>query len=282
MRQRLAVAALVLVATSCSSGAEKSLACNEIRGDVLVFAPSVDVGKDVLSRAAKTIKRRLNAYGHNVPAVCAQDKSVLVATGATLDAGQRDQIAKLLRGNVRLELRPVLAEVKPASKAYTSIAPSDCGDAVSTVDPRLPAWYCEETRDAKGDLRPPAQWPKLHLAPSVLGAAEISRASVAQGQPGNDWTVTLTLTDAGGRAFADATGKIACEKDEVKRQIAIAVDAVVQSRPAISRDVTCGTGIQGGRVVITTDGGESEARRLAADLAGVLPVPFRLATTNAE
>lgn len=269
---------LLAVTAACSGGTAGKAVCDGSRGDVLVFAPAQEIGDHQLSQAAAVVRKRLTAYGHDVAGVCGRHATVLVDTGARLDAGQRLQIAELLERNVRLEMRPVLAEIRPSDPGYHTAPPRDCERPLLSA-PRLPAVLCEQARDGER-LKPSAGWTKLRLGPSVLTAEDVARAEPEPAAGGDGWQVLLVFTERGARAFEAVTGKLACERD-VRRRLAIAIDGIVVSSPATAESLACNAGIRGGEAVVTV-GSEAEARRLAADLAGVLPMPLRLASTSGE
>ena len=124
----------------------------------------------------------------------------------------------------------------------------------------------------------------------VVGAAELEGDDVADAVPVFDtnsavWAVSLDLTGEGGVKFAEMTGVAASyPPGDPRRQIAIVLDAVVVSAPAVNPDVQPGVGITGGRALITVGTGE-DAQQEAADLAlilryGSLPVEFEVSAVQ--
>ena len=128
--------------------------------------------------------------------------------------------------------------------------------------------------------------------PEVLevGQAELEGDDVADAVPVFDtqsavWAVSLDLTSEGGEKFANMTGEAASyPPGDPRRQIAIVLDALVVSAPAVNPDVQPGVGITGGRALITVGTGE-DAQKEATDLAlilryGSLPVEFEVSAVQ--
>ncbi len=130
------------------------------------------------------------------------------------------------------------------------------------------------------------------FVPSVLrlGPAELVGGDVADAVPGFDpqtagFSVSLDLTGDGSTKFAQLTAKAASfPTNDPRRQIAIVLDGVIQTAPAVNLGVSPVTGISGGRASITTGGGE-QAQEEANDLAvvlryGALPVAFEISAVQ--
>jgi preprotein translocase subunit SecD len=128
--------------------------------------------------------------------------------------------------------------------------------------------------------------------PEVLqvGPADLEGDDVADAVPIFDtqsasWAVSLDLTSEGGQKFADMTGEAASyPPGDPRRQIAIILDTIAVSAPAVNTGVQPGVGITGGRALITVGSGE-DAQKEAADLAlilryGSLPVEFEVSAVQ--
>jgi len=124
----------------------------------------------------------------------------------------------------------------------------------------------------------------------ALGAAELEGNNVADAVPIFDtssaaWAVSLDLTGEGAVKFADMTGEAASfPPGDPRRQIAIVLDQMVVSAPAVNSGVQPGVGITGGRALITVGSGD-DAQQEAADLAlilryGSLPVEFEISAVQ--
>ncbi len=123
-----------------------------------------------------------------------------------------------------------------------------------------------------------------------LGAVALEGNDVADAVPifntaSAEWAVSLDLTGEGGVKFADMTGEAASyPPGDPRRQIAIVLDQIVVSAPAVNSSVQPGVGITGGRALITVGSGD-DAQQEAADLAlilryGSLPVEFEISAVQ--
>ena len=124
----------------------------------------------------------------------------------------------------------------------------------------------------------------------LVGPAQLEGSAVESAVPQFDpqtagWGVALDLSGEGGEAFAEMTGEAASHPfGDPRRQIAIVLDGVVVSSPAVNPNVAPGVGIAGGAAFITTGAG-AEAQQEAQDLAlilryGSLPVEFEVSAVQ--
>jgi preprotein translocase subunit SecD len=87
---------------------------------------------------------------------------------------------------------------------------------------------------------------------------------------GGQWVVVPEFTDDGGEKFRASTAYLASfPVGDPRRQLAIVVDGVVTSAPAVAADVSPSEGLDPNAVIITVGGGET-AEQDAADLAAIL------------
>ncbi len=103
----------------------------------------------------------------------------------------------------------------------------------------------------------------------ILQGTDVDNAYVSYDQDTNQYVVALDLTDAGGQAFADATGRL------VGKQISIWMDDICISAPSVSQKIT------GGHAVITSP--EYSDYEPAQDLANKInggSLPFKLEIEN--
>jgi preprotein translocase subunit SecD len=96
---------------------------------------------------------------------------------------------------------------------------------------------------------------------------------------GGQWVVVPEFTDEGGEKFREATGYLAnFPPGSPQRQLAIVVDGVVFSAPAVANEVLPTEGLDPNAVIITVgtaDDAEDESKALAAILRyGALPTTF--------
>jgi preprotein translocase subunit SecD len=125
----------------------------------------------------------------------------------------------------------------------------------------------------------------LQVGPAQLEGKDVADAVPVFDTQSATWAVNLSLTSAGGDAFAQMTGDAASYPiGDPRRQIAIVLDGLVISAPAVNPSVTPGVGITGGSALITVGGGE-DAQQEAQDLAlvlryGSLPVEFEISAVQ--
>jgi len=96
---------------------------------------------------------------------------------------------------------------------------------------------------------------------------------------GGQWVVVPEFTDEGGEKFRESTAYLArFPVGDPRRQLAIVVDGVVTSAPAVAADVSPAEGLDPNAVIITVGAGdtaEQESQDLAAILRyGALPTTF--------
>ena len=103
----------------------------------------------------------------------------------------------------------------------------------------------------------------------ILEGKDVERAYVSYDQETNRYVVALDLTDAGGQAFAEATGRL------VGEQISIWMDDICISAPNVSQKIT------GGSAIITSpDYSEYEPAQDLANKINGGSLPFKLDIQN--
>lgn len=103
----------------------------------------------------------------------------------------------------------------------------------------------------------------------ILEGKDVDQAYVSYDQDANQYVVVLNLTEAGGEAFAEATGRL------VEKQISIWMDDICISAPKVSQKIT------GGTATITSN--EYTDPQPAQDLANKInggSLPFKLEIEN--
>lgn len=106
-----------------------------------------------------------------------------------------------------------------------------------------------------------------------------ARAQFSSTGFGGQWVVVPVFTDEGGEKFRQSTAYLASyPAGDPRRQLAIVVDGVVSSAPAVAPEVSANEGLDPNAVIITVGGGENpeqDAEDLAAILRyGALPTTF--------
>ena len=206
---------------------------------VVELEPARPVGAAVVDRTVAVLHRRLDLAGAT--------GTVSAVTGgieARVDAGpgQGRALAVITRTG-RVLFRPV-------------VMPRDVGDCPATnPDRESPARPAVLVEQRSGHT---VTW-LLALCRLVIDTAQATQ------EPADaSWQVELSFTTAGSGAFDAMAARY------IGRQIAIELDAVVLSAPAVQ------TAEFGGRAIVRPFGDEEEARQLASLLgSGALPVPLR-------
>jgi preprotein translocase subunit SecD len=112
-------------------------------------------------------------------------------------------------------------------------------------------------------------WYKFVLGPVAVKGADVSKAQAGYDtQRAQGWQVQLAFNDAGSKAFADTTGKLATQQAPAN-QFAIVLDGKVVSHPYVSQSIT------GGNAVISGSFSQDDATGLSNVLSfGALPLSF--------
>lgn len=106
-----------------------------------------------------------------------------------------------------------------------------------------------------------------------------ARAQFTSSGLSGEWVVVPVFTDEGGEKFRESTAYLAnYPVGDPRRQLAIVVDGVVSSAPAVAPEISPSEGLDPDAVIITVGSGENaerDARDLAAILRyGALPTTF--------
>ncbi|MEY9989912.1 preprotein translocase subunit SecD [Streptomyces sp. V4I8] len=181
------------------------------------------------------------------------------------------------------------ADPTPSTSASSSASPSasssPSGDQASSA---LEAQYAkldctkEAVRAKAGDGVKPTdptvacgqnsqgQWQKYILGPAEVDGTDVDKSeAVWNAQNAAGWTVTMDFTDAGGKKFADITGKLA-KNQPPQNQFAIVLDGEVVSDPSVDQALT------GGNAEISGNFTQQSAESLANMLSyGALPLTFK-------
>jgi protein-export membrane protein SecD len=253
----------------------------DLRGGIsAVYTPVLPEGQEVpedfeaiLDETIDVIRARVDSLGVAEPDISRQGTDVLVQLPGVSDA---DRLRDLIGTTAQLRFRPVIEVIPPGSPAY-----AEGPDCAAPVDERLPtaeddiailcgrsilpAFEGVEGLDL-GDFGPP----KYRVGPSALTGETIRDALPVVQDSG--YAVSVDLDAEGGAAFASVTSDLACERDlGAAGLLAIVLDDIVESAPAMNPDVRCGVGITGGSAVITVGAGTLDVQRQEAeDLALVL------------
>ena len=296
------VVAFGALAATLVAGNSPELGLDLQGGASVVLQPpeGVDAG-GVLDQAIEVIRNRVDALGVAEPEIARQGNAVIVEL-----PGVRDQRRALdvVGQTAELRFRPVLAELPPpgeepeptttttstpSSSTTASTAPGDtsttASTAPSTTTTTAPS-ACQPTarEDDKpenevillGEETDEGSKPCYRLGPSTVRGTAVSDAKARVQDLGGTWSVDLTFTDRGSRAFDEAAAQCNPPGEQCPTgRLAIELDGIVQSAPTIQQSEF------GGEAQITGDFSESEARNLALVLRyGSLPVQLEPQTVQ--
>jgi preprotein translocase subunit SecD len=308
MRRLTAPLVIILViafgalAATLVAGNSPELGLDLQGGASVVLQPPEDVdASGVLDQAIEVIRNRVDALGVAEPEIARQGNAIIVEL-----PGVRDQRRALdvVGQTAELRFRPVLAELPPpgeepeptttttstpSSSTTATTAPGDTSTtattAPSTTTTTAPS-ACQPT--AREDDKPENEvillgeetdegaQPCYRLGPSTVRGTAVSDAKARVQDLGGTWSVDLTFTDRGSRAFDEAAAQCNPPGEQCPTgRLAIELDGIVQSAPTIQQSEF------GGEAQITGDFSESEARNLALVLRyGSLPVQLEPQTVQ--
>jgi preprotein translocase subunit SecD len=250
--------------------------------------PIPDDVDEILDQTIEVIRARVDSLGVAEPDISRSGTDVLVQLPGVADA---DRLREIIGTTAQLTFRPVEEVIPPGAPGY-----DEGPDCLAAVDEReelpddeagiLCGPIAEDLVDAEGgDAEAADQQPtKYRVGPAELTGERIDDAFPSIGD-GQGYSVGLALDSQGAAEFAAITGELACQRDQGQPGLlAIVLDQIVESAPAMNPGVACGVGITGGDAQITVGAGslqeqEVEARDLALVLrTGALPISLEPAT----
>src|SRR5262245_17474654 len=197
----------------------------DLRGGTQIVLQTQDtarqkVDRDTVDRTLEVLRRRVDQLGVTEPTLQRSgDRRVIVELPGVYDP---TEAVKVIGRTAQLEFHPVLGAPQGQQKPTG-------GELVLA--------------DEQGD--------RLRLGPAALGGGVVSDARAElDPQFQSRWQVAIRFRDAGGRQWADLTGKAACEPaGDPGRRVAIVLDRQVISSPQVDPSIQCGQGINGGATV---------------------------------
>jgi protein-export membrane protein SecD len=251
------------------TGAQPRLGLDLEGGLSVILTAEGEVTGEVLDKTVEIIRQRIDALGVAEPEVSAAgDRNILIQLPGVED---QDQALELIGTTAQLTFRQVIEQIPANPQGKKAEVPEVTEEVGSEVNE-------EEV------VYPDAQNPEIlyRLEPAALTGDIVTRAEAVPDPTSGQWSVSIDMNDEGSKDWAAFTDKLACLRDEgeqVKSQVAIVLDGVVESAagmsdPATSPDggVECGLGITGGQTQIDSDG-QADARELALVLrTGALPI----------
>jgi SecD/SecF fusion protein len=217
--------------------------------------PRQKVDRDTVDRTLEVLRRRVDQLGVTEPTLQRSgERRVIVELPGVYDPAEA---VKVIGRTAQLAFHPVLGALQGEQKPAAG-----------------------EQKPAAGELvLADEQGGRLRLGPAALGGGVVGDARAElDPQVQARWQVAIEFRDAGGRQWAELTGRAACQPaGDPRRRVAIVLDRQVISSPQVDPSVRCGQGIGGGTTVITGDFSDKQARDLALLIrAGALPVPVEV------
>ncbi|HHC07262.1 MAG TPA: protein translocase subunit SecD [Actinobacteria bacterium] len=282
-RRRLLVTLLVTlaiawgsVATLLALGRGPRLGLDLQGGFAVVLVAPEGTDRATLDKAVEIMRRRIEGLGAvQEPEISIQgDRAILVQLPGVED---RERALQAVGTTGEITFRPVLgifpdspAELDPEGTHPPGLDP----ETGLTVDP-------EPDEEA---YLPSEEGLVYHVGPAFLTGRDLeggeARFSPSGGFGGaGGWVVVPEFTEEGGEKFRKATGELATYPvGDPRRRLAIVVDGVVTSAPAVAAGVDPAEGLDPDAVVITigdAENPEAAAEDLAAILRyGALPTTF--------
>ncbi|GMQ93130.1 MAG: hypothetical protein BMS9Abin12_0607 [Acidimicrobiia bacterium] len=242
-----------------------------------------------LETAADIIRRRVeNLGGVQEPEVAVVgDRAIVVQLPGVED---RERALEAVGTTGELSFRPVLGEFRISPALADPAATSPDGDTstdpirkpLNEVDPETGIAIVDDIlkrsflEDADGPIVYEVGGIPVELQNGDTVAfptgADITDARVQFSSTGlgGQWVVVPTFTDDGGEKFRESTAYLAnYSPGDPRRQLAIVVDGVVSSAPAVANEVSPTEGLDPNAVIITVGQGEN-AEQDAEDLAAIL------------
>jgi SecD/SecF fusion protein len=257
---RVVAVVLLLAAAGWLAATRPARLGLDLRGGTQIVLEARDgprqrVDGDTVARTLEVLRRRVDQLGVAEPTLQRSGaRRVLVELPGVYDP---EEAVRVIGRTAQLTFHPVLGMAEPA-RAGTTTTPTAAGDGLVLAD---------------------EDGARLRLGPARLTGEAVGDAkAVLDPQTGARWEVQIEFQGAGGRRWAELTGKAACEAPgDPRRRVAIVLDRQVISSPQVDPSVACEQGIAGGQTVITGDFSDREAADLALLVrAGALPVPVEV------
>jgi preprotein translocase subunit SecD len=253
----LVVAAAALGATVIS-GNSPQLGLDLQGGASVVLQPKNKVTSGVLDQAISIIRSRVDALGVAEPDISRQGSSIIVQLPGVKN---RDRALEIVGQTAQLYFRPVLQSIGPQSGPVSASNPATTPPEQD--DPKVQVVLPEKSANGNAGSR-------YLLGPAAVNGRAISSAKAVVDTTTGAWSVSFRLTSSGEKDWNAMATKVG-----VNNQIAIDLDGVVKSAPALQTTNFPGSG------QISGNFGEREAKDLALVLRyGSLPVQLQPQTVQ--
>jgi preprotein translocase subunit SecD len=238
---------------------------------VILTAEGENVREDVLQQTVEIIRRRIDALGVAEPEVAISGTNNILIQLPGVENEQ--QALELIGTTAQLTFRQVERVIPPdAPKKNVPKVTEETGPEANEKTVVFPSGQPGED----GVL--------YELRPATLTGEVVDQAEAVSEPTTGQWSVSINMNSEGSDRWASFTSRLACLRDEgeqIKSQVAIVLDGVVESAAGMRSPaeaggagggVECGTGITGGDTQIDV-GNQPEAKDLALVLrTGALPL----------
>lgn len=284
-RRRALITVLITVAIAWGSlaaviaaGLEPKLGLDLQGGFSVVLVAPEGTDEATLNQAVEVMRRRIENLGSvQEPEISVEgDRRIRVQLPGVED---RERALQAVGTTGEMAFRPVFAfffESPALSNPELDHPPGlDPVTGLSIVDDPNVAVYLAAEPDAETGIVA-----VYHLGPVFLTGADLEGGKTQLGgHSGTEWVVVPEFTSEGGEKFREATKILAAQPPgSPTRQMAIVVDGIVISAPAVQENVSPAEGLDPDQVVITIgnpDNPQAEADDLASFLRyGALPTTF--------
>src|SRR5256714_290141 len=194
---------------------------------VVLTAPN-GTPSDKINEAVNILRNRIDRAGVGEPAISREgSNNILIEIPGVKDSAA---LLKLVGQTAELQFRPVTQ----------ILSPSDPGYATATVAASADAKDQQLTLGGTNS----ADKNKYVVGPVAVEGSGVSGATAVVDPSSGAWSVSLSFKSDASKVWAAFTGKLACNPvGSPSRQIAIVLDNVVQSAPALDQKIQCNAGI---------------------------------------
>ena len=292
MARRLTLPFIILLAAgslawTLFAGNSPQLGLDLQGGAYVVLQPDREVESGVLDQSVEIIRSRVDALGVAEPDISTQGQSIIVQLPGVKDQARALEI---VGQTAELRFRPVLQALPPETATTTTTTTAETTTTVG-ADPAAPTststTVVPGTTPREEDL-PDAEvvLPELgeddevalryRLGPSKATGTIVRTARAEPPTVSGAWSVSVDLTSNGNKLFNEIAALCFAGAPECPtKQIAIVLDGIVRSAPAVNDSNFAGT------VSITGDFSEGEAKDLALVLKfGALPIELTPQSTQ--
>lgn len=251
----------------------------DLQGGVsVVLAPIGNPKPAAIDKAVDIIRSRVDSLGVAEPEISRQGRLIIVDLPGVRD---REKAQRLVGKTAELRFRTVLQNLPPLGYIPpTTTVPAGSSGATGAVTTttaaltEIPSTPPEQDKAGAIVILPGRKTGKgnpvrYELGPTLTTGEAVSSASAAF--ESGAWGVTVNFTSQGGIDFVT---KVA--NPNIGKQVAIALDGVVQSAPVINEGISAGNPVR-----ISGSFTQAEAKDLALVLRfGALPVQLKQETVD--